>query len=142
MTDRPYTDADLRAEAARQLATLAEDPDFMGIGERMEGHKIPSRGGFQWDQLADHDFDTAQRAIDDLLTEAADVSGWAITLGAAGLRPVTEHAVAVTTGGYAVAIQIATDPDLTDDARDELVAALRTAIDETTSRILGLKPTP
>jgi hypothetical protein len=139
-TSRPYTDADLRTEAARQHALSTEDPDFMGISERMEGSKIPSRGDFQWDQLDDADFDTAQRAIDDLLTGAADVSEWAIALGAAGLTPLTEIGIALTTGGYSIAVQIAADPGLTDDAREELIAELSKAITDTAGRVLGCKP--
>lgn len=44
MTQQPYTDADLRAEAARQLGALTEDPEFMGVGEQMNGADISSRG--------------------------------------------------------------------------------------------------
>ncbi|MFK0124931.1 hypothetical protein ACIQSP_16645 [Streptomyces nigra] len=100
MTDRPYTDDDLRAEAARQHALSVEDPDFMGIGERMEYTFIdstvvdpdPATGtepitGTTWDKLPREDFDAAQRSIDDLLTKAADLSEWAINLGADGLEP-------------------------------------------------------
>src|SRR5690606_29448038 len=36
LTDRPYTDDDLRTEAARQHALSVEDPDFMSVAERME----------------------------------------------------------------------------------------------------------
>ena len=95
MTDRPYTDDDLRAEAASQHKLLTEDPDFMGIGEQMQGTQIPSlttdddeiSEGGTWDELPSADFDAAQRAIDDLLTNAADTSAWAVDLGADGLEP-------------------------------------------------------
>lgn len=140
MTDTPYTQADLRAEAARQLALTTEDPDFMGIGERMEGSKIPSRSDVQWDQLGDTDFDNAQRAIDDLLSNAADVSAWAVTLGAAGLKPVADMGFRLTTGGHSLAVQIAVDPEITDQAREELVAALTEVINTTGARVLGCKP--
>lgn len=129
MTDKPYTDADLRAEAARQHKTLTEDPDFTGIGEQMMDET--------WRSLGEDDFDAAQRAIGDLLTNAADVSAWAITLGVAGLQPLTEIGVALTTGGYPLAVQIAVDPELTDDAQAELITALTEAINTTASRVLG-----
>lgn len=97
MTDLPYTDDDLRAEAARQHYTATTDPDFMGIGEQMDSSPIEStfynaagerhEQGRVWDQLDGDDFDAAQRAIDDLLGKAADVSEWAINLGADGLEP-------------------------------------------------------
>jgi hypothetical protein len=145
MTDRPYTDADLRAEAARQHKQLTEDPDFMGIGESMEGADIastvPADGGHgrQWDDLPDNDFDAAQRAIDDLISGAADVSAWAVTLGAAGLQPVADFGIRLAGDGYPLAVQIAVDPDITDAAREELVAALTEVISATGARVLGCK---
>ncbi|MFF9124386.1 hypothetical protein ACF09J_13930 [Streptomyces sp. NPDC014889] len=100
MSDRPYTDDDLRAEAARQHHTASCDHDFMGIGEQMDGKPIPSTVvdlepetgepigmGRAWNQLSEEDFEAAQRAVDDLLTNAADVSEWAVNLGADGLEP-------------------------------------------------------
>lgn len=145
MTDRPYTKADLRHEAARQLALSAEDPDYMGIGERMTGTVIPSRAAerLTWDNLDNLDgnaFGDAQSAIDDLLTNAVDTSAWAITLGAAGLKPVTEIGFRLTTGGHALAVQVAIDTEYTDAARDELIAALTEAINTTASRVLGCTP--
>ncbi|AZM46604.1 hypothetical protein DMB38_12960 [Streptomyces sp. WAC 06738] len=71
MSTRPYTTADLRAEAAGQHATATADPDFMGIGEQMLGALIPSTvtdpdasatsrdGGRTWDMLARDDFEAA-----------------------------------------------------------------------------------
>lgn len=124
MTDRPYTDDDLRAEAARQHKAATEDPGFSGIGEQMEGHKIPSRGDFQWDQLGDHDFDTAMHAIDDLLGDAANVSKWAINLGADGLEP-DGHVLTVGSKDKPIArIHFAFAPDLDSDVRNALVEGL------------------
>lgn len=101
--DEPYTDEDLRAEAARQHATLTEDPDFMGIGEGMEDHYVESTvidedpdfapEGSTWSELLpyNHDdgnaYNAAQRKIHALITGAADVSMWAVELGADGLEP-------------------------------------------------------
>ena len=99
MTDRPYTDEDLRIEAARQHYTATTHPDFVGIGEQMDGSRIESTvtdsdasvttvaGGRTWDMLAPDDFDDAMRAIDKLLSKAADVSDWSVNLGADGLQP-------------------------------------------------------
>ncbi|MFF5670303.1 hypothetical protein ACFY8S_09225 [Streptomyces hygroscopicus] len=102
--DQPYTDEDLRAEAARQLKNAGEDPDFVGVGEQMEDAWVPSvettedGSARTWKQLLvvededrdDEDytaFDEAQRKIHDLINGAADVSEWAINLGADGLEP-------------------------------------------------------
>ncbi|MFB7368016.1 hypothetical protein [Streptomyces hydrogenans] len=97
MTDLPYTDDDLRAEAARQHSALTEDPDFVGVGEGMEGTEIESHlppaeadgaEGLHWDMALDSNaFEEAQRAIHDLIGGAADVSEWAVNLGADGLVP-------------------------------------------------------
>ncbi|MFE0808177.1 hypothetical protein ACFW34_11925 [Streptomyces sp. NPDC058848] len=97
MTERPYTDDDLRAEAARQHAVLTVDPDFVGVGEQMQDQEIESllppeeadgAEGPHWDELLDEDqFAEAQRKIHDLINGAADVSEWAVNLGADGLQP-------------------------------------------------------
>ena len=97
MTERPYTDDDLRAEAARQHAALTEDTDFVGVAEAMEGTEIESHlppaeadgaEGLHWDMALDsNEFEEAQRAIHTLIEGAADVSEWAVNLGADGLEP-------------------------------------------------------
>lgn len=87
MTDRPYTDDDLRTEAARQHATLTRDPDFMGVGEQMNGTEVIPGGGVTWDDFSEDTYDTAQQRIHDLIGGAADVSEWAVNLGADGLEP-------------------------------------------------------
>ncbi|WP_406444460.1 hypothetical protein OHB14_36495 [Streptomyces sp. NBC_01613] len=142
MPDRPYTDEDLRTEAARQLATSMEDPDFMGIGEQMDGAFIDSTvvdpdesgqgrepiTGTTWDQLAPHEFGEAQREIDDLLGKAADVSEWAINLGADGLQP-DGHVVTLGADDKPIArIHFAFEPDMPDDMRTALVEGIGEAI--------------
>ncbi|WP_329390132.1 hypothetical protein [Streptomyces sp. NBC_01716] len=142
MTDAPYTTEDLRTEAARQHAVLTEDPDYMGIGERMEGAFIdstfvdpdPETGtepstGTTWDELDDRHFDTAQRAIDELINDAADVSDWAINLGADGLQPSTEHAITINGDDRPIArIHFAFEPDMPDDMRTALVEGIGEAL--------------
>lgn len=135
MTDLPYTDADLRAEAARQHKTLTEDPDFMGISERMQDQEITPDGGVAWGDFSDATVDAAQRTIHDLITNAADVSEWAINLGVAGLRPGPSYAI-VCRGQHDVAVQIATTDLLTDAAREALMPAIRQAVDEAVARVL------
>ncbi|MEU8968084.1 hypothetical protein AB0D11_02215 [Streptomyces monashensis] len=139
MTDRPYTDDDLRTEAARQHKTATEDPDFMGIGEQMDGSEIDStfydeagqrhENGRTWDQLDDEEFEAAQRAIDDLLGKAADVSDWAINLGADDLEPSDEHAITVDGDGRPIArIHFAFEPGMPQEMRDALVQGIGEAI--------------
>lgn len=134
MTDLPYTPEDLRTEAARQHATLAEDPDFMGIGEQMDGAEIDStfydadgartETGTTWDDLAPHEFENAQRAIDTLINGAVDLSDWAVNLGADGLEP-DEHQLGFKAGDKPIVrVHFAFDPGLSDEARAALVQGM------------------
>jgi hypothetical protein len=145
MTDRPYTDEDLRAEAARQHATLTEDPDFVGVGEQMQDTEIDSllppeeadgAEGPHWDELLDEDqFDEAQRKIHHLISHAADVSEWAVNLGADGLQPDghTLQLGAKEAGDDDseqpfVRMHFAFHPDATDAERDRFVMELSKVI--------------
>lgn len=140
MPDRPYTDEDLRAEAACQHYTATTDPDFMGIGERMDGSPIEStfygafgqrhEDGRTWEQLDSDDFDAAQRAIDELLDTAADVSSWAVDLGADGLEP-EDHSITVRGDGRPIArIHFAFEPGMPDEMRAALVEDIGEAIND------------
>ncbi|MFC8986895.1 hypothetical protein [Streptomyces sp. NPDC057115] len=134
MSDRPYTDDDLRAEAARQHAGLTEDPDFVGVGEQMQDTEIDSllppeeadgAEGPHWDELLDEDqFDEAQRKIHHLISHAADVSEWAINLGADGLEPLFETLSAQTDNGPWFRLHFAVRPDMPDDMRRALVEGI------------------
>lgn len=141
----PYTDADLRAEAASCLNALAILPTVQDIQRSLPGTYVDSHrtddGGATWDDLLDAaGVGTAVGEIHALIDGAADVSAWAITLGAAGLQPVADIGVRLTTGGHPIAVQIAIDPELTDAARDELIRELTTVITATASRVLGCTP--
>ncbi|MFD5002180.1 hypothetical protein ACFWMV_04660 [Streptomyces mutabilis] len=133
-TDHPYTDDDLRAEAARQHATLIEDPDFMGVGEQMDdrfvhyevvdaehGDLMPPPGTPRWNDLSEDEFDEAQRKIHDLINGAADVSEWAVNLGADGLEPLPEQLSAQTDNGPWFRLHFAVRPDMPDHMRRALV---------------------
>ncbi|GHA95257.1 hypothetical protein GCM10010330_56760 [Streptomyces tendae] len=147
MTERPYTDTDLRAEAARQHATLTEDPDFMGVGEQMEAAWVPSvettedGSGRTWKQLLvvedetgdDEDYaayDEAQRKIHALIRGAADVSEWAVNLGADGLEPSTEHEITLNAGRPIARIHFAFEPSMPEEMRTDLVEGIGDAINE------------
>lgn len=118
--DRPYTDADLRAEAARQHAGLTEDPDFMGVGEQMQGQEVTPDGGVAWDDFRDETFEAARRSIHDLIAKAADTSRWAVDLGADGLEP---HDRTLTSGGEQTGFRVhfAFNPGLTDSQRNAVI---------------------
>ncbi|MCZ0984188.1 hypothetical protein [Streptomyces sp. x-45] len=108
MSTAPYTDDDLRAEAARQRGTLTQDPDFMGVGEQMEGD-------LRWAELNQEQFGQAQQTIYDLINNASDLSQWAVALGADGLEPFG------TLNGPGVRILIAVRPDVPQELRGALV---------------------
>lgn len=139
MTDRPYTDADLRMEAARQLAALAEDPDTVGVSEQMADSIVDSTddgaaSGTTWNQLlvapAPDDeyeaFDTAREKVHSLITGAADLSEWAVDLGADGLQPTAE-ALSLDVG---IRVHFAFTPDMPDDVRRAWINGIGHAIRE------------
>lgn len=132
MTDLPYTDADLYAEAARQHHALTEDPDFMGVGEQMDGRRIPSTddglGGMGWDGLPDDHYRAAQRRIHDLINDAADVSEWAVQLGAAGLSETVTHGWHCSGRGWDLAVQIAHHQQIDPGVLDAIDAAVKGAV--------------
>ncbi|MFB6787649.1 hypothetical protein ACFCWT_13335 [Streptomyces olivaceus] len=143
MTDHPYTDHDLRAEAARQHATLTDDPDFMGVGEQMDGRYVhyevdearaclmPPPGTPRWDEVSEDDLDAAQSRIHALINGAADVSEWAVNLGADGLEP-DEHTLQLGAKGPDpedpeqpfVRLHFAFSPQATDEERGRFVMEL------------------
>lgn len=133
--DRPYTEEDLRAEAASQHKALTEDPDHIGIGEAMDDDIVLSTettgGGQTWRELLPQreDFDTARREIDNLIGHAADVSRWAVNLGADGLEPGTGVIdIGWNNGPLDARLHIAFAPGTPDDERDALVKDLKDAI--------------
>ncbi|GGY29868.1 hypothetical protein GCM10010363_07940 [Streptomyces omiyaensis] len=138
MTERPYTDDDLRTEAARQHASLTEDPDFVGVGEAMEGTEINSRlpsaeadgeEGLHWDMALDsNEFEAAQRAIHSLIASAADTSEWAVALGADGLVPYDGQLTLDGADKPLARIHFAFDADTSEEMRLALVQGVGGAI--------------
>ncbi len=125
VTSLPYTDEDARAEATAQLRA-ARDPENFDIN--IEGHKIPSRGDVQWDQLNDDDFHDADREISEHVDGAVDLSRWAVDLGARHLKTTTELAWGRGGDAWDLAVQIAHRPGLSTELRDALTGAIRGAV--------------
>lgn len=120
MTDLPYTDADLRMEAASQHHAATRDPDFMGIGEQMTDET--------WRSLSEDGFDAARRSVDGLLSSAADVSEWAIGLGADGLVP-SSNVLGMQAGETPIVrVHMAFHPDMGEAARAEFAMQLGAAL--------------
>ncbi len=125
MTDQPYTDDDTRAEAAAQLRAVV-DPENLDVD--IEGHRILSRGDFQWDQLDSDDFDDAEREITEHVDYAVDLARWSVDLGANSLSCTSELAWGRGGNAWDLAIQIAHRPALNDDLRQAITAAVRGAV--------------
>lgn len=140
MTERPYTDEDLRAEAARQHAEVLRAPDLLEVGDEMQGQPIPStvtdlepetgeplEMSRTWGQLSGDDFHDARNEVQTLLDDAADVSRWAVNLGACHLKHTTELAWGRGTS-WDLAVQIAHRPGISDDLHNAIVGAVRGAV--------------
>ncbi|MER7707199.1 hypothetical protein ABTX81_30400 [Kitasatospora sp. NPDC097605] len=119
MTQQPYTDIDLRIEAASQLDTAGEDFSYLGIAEAMQGEE-------PWSTLDAGDFDTAHRKIDDLLRNAPGLGDWAVEMGADGLVPY-DRALTVlgdTSKQPLVRVHFAFAPEMSEAARNAFVTGL------------------
>ncbi|MBQ1122604.1 hypothetical protein [Streptomyces sp. B15] len=145
-TETPYTDEDLRTEAARQHYELTTDPEFMCVGEAMEDAEVDSLApqhagqdvdgqpndadGVTWAGLLPFEADdgdaynAAQRKVHDLISGAADVSRWAVDLGADGLQP-EDHAISLDGDDTPlVRVHMAFHPDMSDADRQRFAMRL------------------
>ncbi|MFD9763218.1 hypothetical protein ACFWXI_06695 [[Kitasatospora] papulosa] len=131
MTDQPYTADDLRTEATRQHRARTEQSPTRTVLEQMLDAIVPSTvvqdgdTGLTWDEALDCDeFEEPVEAVVDLIHGAADLSAWAVQLGADGLQP-EDHTLSVDADGRTlVRLHCAFHPDLDDDARASFVAGL------------------
>jgi hypothetical protein len=121
MTDHPYTDDDLRTEAAREIKYTLDNVDTDGL---LEASTYRLRDGSSWEELDEDRWHTAMRAVDALVEGAADTSAWAVNLGADGLVPSGEH-VDIADGRIGVRIHFAFHPDMSAEMRASVVAAVR-----------------
>lgn len=143
MTDRPYTDDDLRAEAAGQLYYSGGDITRRNVGETMEDNWVPSLSTddddsmVSWWELLDPGsgsgpYNEARDAIYKLIMHSADTARWAVDLGADGLEPtgnVINIGADTGTGDTPrVRLHFAFHPDMDDDARDGFVLNLSSKI--------------
>lgn len=143
MPDRPYTDADLRTEAARQHAYLTEDPDYTSVGEGMQDSLVESaddgtRSRQTWYELlvppTPNDqyeaYETAQRKVHDLIRSAAEISEWAVSLGADELEPHTGQVTVNGDNRPIVRVHFAFAPDMPTEARADFITGIGDAIND------------
>ncbi|MET9073925.1 hypothetical protein ABZX95_17495 [Streptomyces sp. NPDC004232] len=130
MSDRPYTEDDLRTEAARQYAEVLRSPDWLEVQGEMQGTPIPSTTTGQvvrWHELPGDDYHDAVNAVQELLEDAPDLSRWAVDLGACCLTKTTNLAWGHG-DNWALAVQIAHRRGVDDELHTALVDAVRAAV--------------
>jgi hypothetical protein len=116
MTDRPYTDTDLRTIAARLHAGAARDADER-IRPTVQRH---------WGAQLDVDqIDEACDEVTELLDRTVNVSRWAVDLGADGLTPDEGHVdIPTADGRIGVRIHFAFHPAMPKEMRASVIAAV------------------
>lgn len=114
MTERPYTDAELRTLAVRVHESAARDSDSLvnGAVKRKWGAQLDV------DQL-----DEAGDELIGVLDKAANTSRWAVDLGADGLVP-DGHSITIGGTETAARIHFAFAPGLDDGQRAAIVHAI------------------
>lgn len=131
MSDLPYTDEDLRVEAARQLKYVLDSIDTDGL---LEASTHQLNDGSTWESMEEAEWDAALRSVDSLVDGAADTSEWAISLGADGLEPdghtIQLGAIHGTDGDPAVRLHFAFHPDMGAADRDQFIVRLTQVISD------------
>ncbi|MEU3665804.1 hypothetical protein [Streptomyces virginiae] len=124
MPDQPYSQDDLRAEAARWVG---DDIDGLEVITAMADRE-------PWVHLDNDTFNDAYAEVRRLINSAVDTSLWAVHLGADGLEPDDHHlqlGIDPGTGDEPrVRIQFAFAPEMTGPERDAFVVALAKVIAE------------
>lgn len=125
MTDRPYTDDDLRDAAALMHYALTTEPNPADADTVLSAHPAWANvevGSDEEGQL--------RESVVELVSGAADVSEWAINLGTDGLQPSTEYEITLNTDRPVARIHFAFAPTMPKGMRAALVQGLGDAIDE------------
>ncbi|MFD4257754.1 hypothetical protein ACFWR9_08980 [Streptomyces sp. NPDC058534] len=134
MTHHPYTDDDLRAEAARQLSAHGPSTSPEQAYAAMLDAHVESRrdtDGLTWREALDvPELDAPSRSIHALIRGAADTSKWAVNLAADNLQPSTEHTITLNAGRPIARIHFAFEPGMHEEMRTLLVEGIGDAINE------------
>ena len=135
MTDRPYTDEDLRHEAAICLLALSTTPGVVDIrrwltGAYIESRRNDDRSGPTWgDLLTEDELVEVSGKVHALAENAAHITQWAVNLGADGLQPSDAHVITLDGDGKPIArIHFAFEPGMDDEMRTDLVQGIGDAI--------------
>ncbi|WP_405699152.1 hypothetical protein OG209_05485 [Streptomyces sp. NBC_01383] len=139
MSEKPYTDDDLRAEAASCRQALSSPPTPDDIRRSLpdtyiDSHRTESSGReATWAvAVGDDGLDAAVGEIHALIEGAADVSEWAVNLGADGLEPVGLNLnINDSVGEHRVRLHFAFAPDMDKAKRREVMDLVADAIRRT-----------
>lgn len=120
---------DILTEAARQHANLTQGADPVSVGEQMADRPLNTKSDTTWGDLSDELFEHAAMDILKAVDGAADLSLWAVSLGAFGLEAEED---AVIFGGSAnkpsCAILFAFSGDVPKEDRRELMRYIDSGI--------------
>jgi hypothetical protein len=137
VTERPYTAADLIAEAASCHQALSIPPTPADIRRSLpdayiDSHRTENSGReATWGAVVGEDgLGAPVGEIHALIEGAADLSEWAVNLGADGLEP-EEHQITINGDAKPIArIHFAFEPGMPDEMRAALVEGVGEAIAE------------
>lgn len=137
--DLPYTDNDLRAEAALCLSALSTSPTVADIlrwlpGAYVDSHREEDRKSHTWGDLLDNTgLAEVARKIHGLIGDAGNVVGalnsarWLIDLCADGLEP-SEQQLTLGRDEPRVRIHFAFAPDMSEADRRDFIAEIAAAV--------------
>lgn len=117
MTEKPYTKDDLLAEAARQHYGLTITPNPIEVGQSLAEYA-------PWAVSLDADsdaFDDVREEVRELISAAADLSRWAVKLGADRMVPDEQTLQIDGDDKPIVRVHFAFDPAMPQEARDSFV---------------------
>ncbi|MFF0143561.1 hypothetical protein ACFYRN_45160 [Streptomyces sp. NPDC005227] len=138
---RPYTDADLRAEAVRQLS--AHGPGItpeQSYSAMLDAHIASTRdedSGPTWSEaLSAPELAAPADAVHALIKGAADVADWGVRLGADELTPSNEHVITINAGVRPFArLHFAFAPGMDEEMRTALVKGVGGTIDDALAEV-------
>lgn len=134
MTATDFNDVRVHRAAADLHHSLTTGTDPVKAGEFLRGH--PAWKAHDNDGAEETDF-PGQVAL--LVDQAADVSQWAVELGALGLTPYYAHGWR-TNEGIDVAVQLAAGAAMKPAFRNELAHAVQVAVEGVYAKFLAQVP--
>ena len=123
MTDLPYTDEDLRSAAALMHYAMTTEPNPADADSVLSGHPAWAHV-----EVGSDEEDRLRESVVELVSGAADVSEWAINLGADELQPTSDCLTFKGDERPIVRVHFAFPADMPDEARQAFVTGAGEAI--------------